>query len=63
MKSSEDSKVYPGVLIAMIIVLLLFLFVIPKPTHQVVNCHLAEISPDFTPELRQQCRLLRATKL
>ena len=61
--SSEDPKTYVGALIAVLVAFLLFLFVISKPTHQVVNCHLAEVSPDFTPELRQQCRLLRATKL
>jgi hypothetical protein len=61
--STEDPKTYIGALIAVFVAFLLFLFLVPKPTHQVVNCHLAEISPDFTPELRQQCRLLRATKL
>ena len=62
--STEDPKTYVGSLIAVLVAFLLFLFVITKkPTHQVVNCHLAEISPDFTLELRQQCRLLRATKL
>ena len=58
--STEDPKTYVGALIAVLVAFLLFLFVI---TNQVVNCHLAEISPDFTLELRQQCRLLRATKL
>ena len=61
--SAEDPKTYIGALIAVFAAFLLFLFLVPKPTHQVVNCSLAEISPDFTPELRQQCRLLRATKL
>lgn len=33
--------------------------------HQTVtiNCGVAEISPDFTPEAREQCRRLRGQKL
>lgn len=36
---------------------------LPKPTHQVINCSLAEISPDFTAEMRKECRTIRGTKL
>jgi hypothetical protein len=56
-------------MIDMLILLVVFvasvglLFLIPQPTHQVINCSLAEISPDFTPEMRKQCRMIRGTKL
>jgi hypothetical protein len=39
------------------------LFFIPQPTHQVINCSIAEISPDFTPSMRKECRMIRGTKL
>jgi|688.fasta_scaffold1888474_2 hypothetical protein len=31
----------------------------PPSKEKVINCSLAEISPDFTPEMRQRCRELR----
>lgn len=61
--STEDPNTHVLALIAVFVAFLLFLFIVPKPTHQVVNCSLAEISPDFTAELRKECRLLRGTKL
>ena len=63
MKIPEDPKVYAGAMVAVVLAFLLFLLIVPQPTQQVVNCSLAEISPDFTAEHRQACRLLRATKL
>jgi hypothetical protein len=27
--------------------------------HRVYNCSIAEISPDFTPKMREECRKLR----
>ena len=32
------------------------------PPHgtRVINCSIAEISPDFTPEMRQRCRELKS---
>lgn len=35
----------------------------PSSQERVVNCSIAEISPDFTPEMRQKCRELRSEKL
>jgi hypothetical protein len=29
------------------------------PTERVINCGLSEISPDFTAEMKQQCRKVR----
>lgn len=54
-------NIFPLLLIG--IVAALFFIFVPAPTHQVVNCSLVEISPDFTPEHRKECRLLRGTKL
>lgn len=39
------------------------LLLIPQPTQQVINCSLVEISPDFTPDMRKQCREIRGIKL
>lgn len=56
-------------MIDMLILLVVFvacvslLLFIPQPAHQVINCSLAEISPDFTPEMRKECRMIRGTKL
>ncbi len=63
MSDSRDNKIHIGAMIAIVVAFLVFVLVMPQPKQQVVNCHLAEISPDFTPELRQQCRMLRAHKL
>ena len=63
MKILENPVTYAVLMVVIVIAFLLFLLFGPRPTERVVNCSLAEISPDFTPELRQQCRLLRATKL
>jgi hypothetical protein len=29
--------------------------------HRIYNCSIAEISPDFTPKMREECRKLRHT--
>jgi hypothetical protein len=58
-----DFLIDAAILAVMLFVCVLVLFVLPQPTHQVINCSLAEISPDFTPDMRKECRLLRATKL
>lgn len=58
-----------NLLIDMVILLVVFvtcvslLLLIPKSMHQIINCSLAEISPDFTPEMRKQCRMIRGTKI
>lgn len=63
MKLHENPITYAVCMALIFFAFLLFLVLVPKPAHQVVNCSLAEISPDFTSEMRQQCRLIRATKL
>jgi len=52
-----------GIMVAIATVTLLVLFKLPSPTQETINCSLVEISPDFTPEHRKQCREIRATKL
>lgn len=42
----------------------MFYVVLNDPQREVrVNCSLAEISPDFTPEMKKQCRELLRHKL
>lgn len=33
------------------------------PRERVINCGIAEISPDFTTEMREACRILRTNKI
>lgn len=35
----------------------------PKHGVQVINCSIAEISPDFTPEMREACRKARSGRI
>lgn len=51
------------ILLLVFLICVSFLLLIPQPTHQVINCSMAEISPDFTPEMRKECRIIRGTKL
>ncbi len=57
----ETIKIAVGVIVFLIVVPLLFL-TLPKKSDGVwINCELSEISPDFTNEMREACRQLRAT--
>lgn len=51
------------ILLVMFVACVSLLLLIPRPTHQVINCSLSEISPDFTPDMRKECRMIRGTKL
>ena len=42
-----------GILISRVI-----LHYVPKPAGRYIDCSIAEISPDFTPEMKQRCREL-----
>ena len=46
-----------------VIILMLVAYFIPQVEGKYINCGISEISPDFTPEMRQMCRQLRGTKL
>ena len=39
--------------------LIIFSNTIAGAGHRVYNCSVAEISPDFTPKMREECRKLR----
>jgi hypothetical protein len=50
------------VIIAFVIALPILFLILPKKSDGVwINCELSEISPDFTNEMREACRQLRAT--
>jgi hypothetical protein len=49
-------------IVAFLIVIPLMFLTLPKKSDGVwINCELSEISPDFTNEMREACRQLRAT--
>ena len=50
------------VIIAFVISLPILFLILPKKSDGVwINCELSEISPDFTNEMREACRQLRAS--
>jgi len=57
----ETVKIAVGVIVFLIVVPLLFLTLPKKSDGAWINCELSEISPDFTNEMREACRQLRAT--
>jgi hypothetical protein len=40
-----------------------FVLTQPKQTVKVIDCSLVEISPDFTPEVREACRKARSGRI
>lgn len=53
------AMIYYLILVAILVCLVIFIAFGPKPEGRVYNCTLAEISPDFPPEVRDQCRKIR----
>ena len=55
-------KILAGLIATFICGFVLVVTIIPNdPTHwKVRNCELAEISPDFTPKQRADCRIMRS---
>ena len=50
------------VIIAVLVAIPILFLILPKKSDGVwINCELSEISPDFTNEMREACRQLRAT--
>jgi hypothetical protein len=41
----------------------LVLLYAPRTDHKRIDCSQAEFHPDFTPEMREQCRLVRSGRL
>ena len=57
----ETIKIAVCIVVFVIVEPLLFL-ILPKKSDGVwINCELSEISPDFTNEMREACRQLRAS--
>ena len=57
----ETIKISVCIVVFVIVVPLLFL-ILPKKSDGVwINCELSEISPDFTNEMREACRQVRAS--
>ena len=57
----ETIKTAVCIVVFVIVAPLLFL-ILPKKSDGVwINCELSEISPDFTNEMREACRQLRAS--
>ena len=57
----ETIKIAVCIVVFVIVAPLLFL-ILPKKSEGVwINCELSEISPDFTTEMREACRQLRAS--
>jgi hypothetical protein len=57
----ETIKIAVGIIVFLIVIPVMFL-TLPKKSDGVwINCELSEISPDFTNEMRDACRQLRAT--
>lgn len=49
--------------IAVFLIGLYFIMTLPKQTVKVIDCSLVEISPDFTPEIREACRKARSGRI
>lgn len=50
-------------IIATIIAVILVIFFLPSQRSKVYDCSLAEISPDFPPQVREECRRIRAKNI
>ena len=62
----SNVKRYLSSLLIVIVITIVFIIPviflsIPKPEGVWINCGVSEISPDFTTEMREACRQLRAT--
>jgi len=55
-------KLHTAALGILIVILIVLLLLGPQPIHHVINCEVAEISPDFTTEMRTACRNARMNK-
>lgn len=51
------------VLVASIVAVVLAVMALPNQQTKVYDCRLAEISPDFPPKAREECRRIRAKNI
>jgi hypothetical protein len=55
---------YLVIALAMWVVALVLVFMYaPRTNHKRINCTQAEFHPDFTAEMKEQCRLMRSGRL
>ncbi len=57
----ETVKITVGIIVFLIVIPIMFLTLPRKSSKVWINCELSEISPDFTNEMREACRQLRAS--
>jgi hypothetical protein len=50
-----------SIILTVVVLLMLVAYISPKERY--INCGLSEISPDFTPQMKEMCRQIRATKI
>jgi len=55
---------YPliGIVVWVILAALILMYA-PRTNERRIDCSLAEFHPDYTPEMRKQCRLIRSSRL
>lgn len=59
-----ESFILGGVALLLCLVpILMFLTADMQPKGKMIDCSIAEISPDYTTEMREQCRKLRSRTL
>jgi hypothetical protein len=59
-------KTYIYISIAVVlwaVVCVLVLLYVPPTTHKRIDCSVAEFHPDYTTEMKEQCRLVRSGRL
>jgi hypothetical protein len=58
------NKIIQDILLIVMIIIAIgsVLMLVDVSTRKTINCDIAEISPDFTPSMRLQCRQLREAK-
>ena len=62
MQWTNVKRYLSSLLVAIVFIIPIVIFLsMPKPEGVWINCGISEISPDFTTEMREACRQLRAT--
>jgi len=51
---------YNTLLLAVVALIIILILGIDFPKGKVYNCSISEISPDFPPQVREECRKLRS---
>jgi hypothetical protein len=56
-------KIETGLVLLLVVVCIGALIYVPKPKGKVYTCSLAEISPDYPLEVKEECRKLNSVKI